>query len=99
MITMTRKQTGSSLEIETQALEGLKNLEEKRLQIEEVVHNDSTQVAVISVQQLKDFCKDNSLQTAENKLQLVQRVSVFLNLPKARASTELQRQRPLKYPE
>ncbi|KAL3693642.1 hypothetical protein R1sor_007293 [Riccia sorocarpa] len=82
----------SSWKIETVALEqALKKLEKKTLNIEEVVHDDNDQ--------LKAFCKDNKLQTSGNKLQLVQRASVFLNLPEARASTELQRQRPFKYPE
>ncbi|KAL3697262.1 hypothetical protein R1sor_011338 [Riccia sorocarpa] len=151
MITLTRKQTGSSWKIETAALEqALKNLAEKGLNIEEIVHDDNAQVdlilaahnimsskdlwhkcknimckfkevlqdkrrsphegsvdgattiaqvAVFSMQQLRDFCKENKLQMGGNKLQLVQRVSVFLNLPEAGATTELQRQRPFKYPE
>ncbi|KAL3684743.1 hypothetical protein R1sor_002765 [Riccia sorocarpa] len=147
MITLTRKQTGSSWKIETATLEqALKNLEDKGLNIVEVVHDDNAQVdsiltqhniisskdlcinvrtlcvssrkccrsphegsddgattiaqvAVFSMQQLKDYCKDNKLPTSGNKLQLVQRVYVSLNWPEAGASTELQRQRPFKYPE
>ncbi|KAL2632320.1 hypothetical protein R1flu_017006 [Riccia fluitans] len=57
------------------------------------------QVAVFSIQHLKDFCKEIGLPGTGNKLQLVQRVSLFQNLPKARASDEIQRQRPLRYPE
>ncbi|KAL2632577.1 hypothetical protein R1flu_004056 [Riccia fluitans] len=57
------------------------------------------QVVVFLIQQLKDFCKENRLPGTSNKLQLVQRVSLFLNLPKAGASGEIQRQRPLHYPE
>ncbi|KAL3696412.1 hypothetical protein R1sor_010488 [Riccia sorocarpa] len=45
MITLTRKQTGSSWKIETAALEqALKNMAEKGLNIEEVVHDDNAQV-------------------------------------------------------
>ncbi|KAL3688601.1 hypothetical protein R1sor_014910 [Riccia sorocarpa] len=57
------------------------------------------QVAVFSVQQLRDFCRANNLQSTGSKLGLVQRVSIFLNLPEAGGTQELQRQRPLKYPE
>ncbi|KAL3685848.1 hypothetical protein R1sor_003870 [Riccia sorocarpa] len=151
MITLTRKQTGSSWKFETAALEqALKNLAEKGLNIEEVVHDDNAQVdsilaahnimssrdlwhkcqnimckfkevlqdkrrsphegsvdgattiaqvAVFSMQQLRDFCKENKMLMSGNKLQLVQRVSMFLKLPEAGATTELQRQRPFKYPE
>ncbi|KAL2629769.1 hypothetical protein R1flu_014455 [Riccia fluitans] len=48
---------------------------------------------------LKDYCQENNLQQTCSKVALVQRVSVHLKLPEAEASTELQRQRPLKYPE
>ncbi|KAL3692598.1 hypothetical protein R1sor_006249 [Riccia sorocarpa] len=151
MVTLTRKQTGSSWRIETQALEqALQNLEQKGFTIEEVIHDDNAsvdailtqhnilsskdlwhkcknimskfkevlqekrrspsegsvdsagtiaQVAVFSVAQLRDFCWENGLPTGGAKLALVQRVSVFLQLPEAGATTELQRQRPLKYPE
>ncbi|KAL2643595.1 hypothetical protein R1flu_011182 [Riccia fluitans] len=69
--------------------------------------NDSTvecaetivQVAVFSVAQLKDYSRDNGLQQIGSKLQLVQRVSVHLKLPEAGANTEIQCQRPLKYPQ
>ncbi|KAL3701251.1 hypothetical protein R1sor_019273 [Riccia sorocarpa] len=57
------------------------------------------QVAVFSVQQLKDFCRENALPIAGIKLTLVQRVSVHLKLPEAGGATELSRMRPLKYPE
>ncbi|KAL2613045.1 hypothetical protein R1flu_024737 [Riccia fluitans] len=57
------------------------------------------QVAVFSIAQLKDYCWENNLQQTGSKLALVQRVSIHLKLPKPGASTELQRQRPLKYPE
>ncbi|KAL2644547.1 hypothetical protein R1flu_012134 [Riccia fluitans] len=57
------------------------------------------QVAVFSIAQLKDYCQENNLQQTGSKLVLVQRVSIHLKLPKAGASTELQWQRPLKYPE
>ncbi|KAL3677058.1 hypothetical protein R1sor_027006 [Riccia sorocarpa] len=149
MVILTRKQTGSSWRIETQALEqALQILEQKGLTIEEVIHDDSAsvdailtqhgilsskdlwhkcknimskfkeilqekrrspsegsvdsattiaQVAVFSVKNLKDFCRENGLATTGAKLALVQRVSVFLQLPEAGATTELQRS--LKYPE
>ncbi|KAL2623943.1 hypothetical protein R1flu_008188 [Riccia fluitans] len=69
--------------------------------------NDSTvecaesiaQVAVFSIAQLKDYCRDNGLQQTGSKLQLIQRMSVHLKLPEAGANTEIQRQRPLKYPQ
>ncbi|KAL2653855.1 hypothetical protein R1flu_021983 [Riccia fluitans] len=54
-------------------------------------------VAVFSVQQLKDFCRDNGLQTTGSKLQLVQRVSLALQLPEAGTNIEIQRTRPLSY--
>ncbi|KAL2607775.1 hypothetical protein R1flu_026348 [Riccia fluitans] len=54
-------------------------------------------IAVFLVQQLKDFCRDNGLQTTSSKLQLVQRVSLALKLPEAGTSTEIQRTRPLRY--
>ncbi|KAL2609506.1 hypothetical protein R1flu_028079 [Riccia fluitans] len=57
------------------------------------------QVAVFSVAQLKDYCRDNGLQQTGSKLQLVQRMSVHLKLPEAGANTEIQCQRALKYPE
>ncbi|KAL2632038.1 hypothetical protein R1flu_016724 [Riccia fluitans] len=56
------------------------------------------QVAVFSVVQLKEYCREHDLPQSRSKLQLVQRVSVHLKLPEAGASTEIQRQRPLKYP-
>ncbi|KAL2623813.1 hypothetical protein R1flu_008058 [Riccia fluitans] len=56
-------------------------------------------VAIFLVQQLKDFCKDNGLQTTGSKLQLVQCVSLALKLPEARANIEIQRTWPLCYPE
>ncbi|KAL3692708.1 hypothetical protein R1sor_006359 [Riccia sorocarpa] len=56
-------------------------------------------VAVFSIAQLREFCRENGLPVQGVKLALVQRVSVFLQLPEAGATTELQRQRPLKYPE
>ncbi|KAL2641819.1 hypothetical protein R1flu_009406 [Riccia fluitans] len=151
MVTLTRKQTGSSWKIEIATLEeALTLLEQDGLKIQEVVHDDNSQVdailgqhdimsskdlwhkcknimekfkevlqekrwspsdsevegattivvvAVFLVQQLKDFCKDNGLQTTGSKLQLVQRVSLVLKLPEVGASTEIQRTRPLCYPE
>ncbi|KAL2653074.1 hypothetical protein R1flu_021202 [Riccia fluitans] len=141
MVTLTRKQTGSSWKIETIALEeALTSLEQVGLKIQEVVHDNNSQVdailaqhdimsskdlwhkcknimgkfkevlqekrwspsdcevkgatmiaavVVFLVQQLKDFCRDNGLQTIGSKLQLVQRVSLALQLPKAGASTEI----------
>ncbi|KAL3696780.1 hypothetical protein R1sor_010856 [Riccia sorocarpa] len=47
----------------------------------------------------KEYCREHSLQQTGSKLQLVQPVSVHLNLPEAGGSTEIQRTRPLKYPE
>ncbi|KAL2649727.1 hypothetical protein R1flu_017855 [Riccia fluitans] len=90
MVTLTRKETGSSWRIETQALQqALSTLQEKGLNIMEVIHDDNAQ----------DYCRENNLQQTGSKLCLVQRVSVHLKLPEAGASTELQRQRPLRYPE
>ncbi|KAL3695438.1 hypothetical protein R1sor_009514 [Riccia sorocarpa] len=76
-------------------------LQEKRRSPSGSVDSAGTiaQVAVFSVAQLRDFCRENGLPTGSAKLALVQRVSVFLQLPEAGATTELQRQRPLKYPE
>ncbi|KAL2610520.1 hypothetical protein R1flu_029093 [Riccia fluitans] len=151
MVTLTRKQTGSSWKIEIATLEeALTLLEQVGLKIQEVVHNDNSQVdailaqhdimpskdlwhkcknimgkfkevlqekrrspsnsevkgattiaavVVFLVQQLKDFCRDNGLQTTSLKLQLVQRVSLALKLPKARANIEIQRTQPFHYPE
>ncbi|KAL2628781.1 hypothetical protein R1flu_013467 [Riccia fluitans] len=115
MVTLTPKQVGSSWKIETVALEqALTLLEARGLAIAEVIHNDNTQVDSIlhqhnivdncagcsfSVAQLKDYCQDNGLQQTGSKLQLVQCVSVHLKLPEAGANTEIQCQRPLKYPE
>ncbi|KAL2622968.1 hypothetical protein R1flu_003173 [Riccia fluitans] len=100
MVTLTRKQVRSSWKIENAALEqALTLLEAKGLAIAKVIHDDNTQVAVFSIAQLKDYCQDNGLQQIESKLQLVQCVSMHLKLPEAGANTEIQRQRPLKYPE
>ncbi|KAL2633856.1 hypothetical protein R1flu_005335 [Riccia fluitans] len=83
MVTLTRKQVGSSWKIETAALEqALTLLESKGLAIAEVIHDDNTQ--------LKDYCRDNGLQQTGSKLQLVQRVTVHLKLPEASANTENQ---------
>ncbi|KAL3675065.1 hypothetical protein R1sor_025013 [Riccia sorocarpa] len=57
------------------------------------------QVAVFSILQLKEYCQEHGLPQSGAKLALVQRVSVHLNLQEAGATTEIQRQRPLKYPE
>ncbi|KAL3694028.1 hypothetical protein R1sor_007679 [Riccia sorocarpa] len=51
------------------------------------------------MQQLKEYCREHALPQSGAKLQLVHRVSVHLNLPEAGATTEIQRTRPLKYPE
>ncbi|KAL3681332.1 hypothetical protein R1sor_024288 [Riccia sorocarpa] len=100
MVTLTRKETGSSWRIESAALElTLTQLEDKGLIISEVIHDDCAQVPVFSVQQLKDYCHQHSLQQSRSKLQLVQRVSVHLNLPEAGGTTEIQKTRPLRYPE
>ncbi|KAL3700323.1 hypothetical protein R1sor_018345 [Riccia sorocarpa] len=151
MVTLTRKETGSSWRIESAALEkALTLMEERGLNISEVIHDDCAQVdcmlaarnivsqkdlwhkcknlmskfkellqekrrtptdstveaattiaqvAVFSVQQLRDYCRQHSLQQAGPKLLLVQRVSVHLNLPEAGGTTEIQRTRPLRYPE
>ncbi|KAL2645305.1 hypothetical protein R1flu_012892 [Riccia fluitans] len=105
MVTLTRKQVGSSWKIETAALEqALTLLEAKGLAIAEVIHDDNTQrqlcrLRFFSVAQLKDYCRDNGLQQTGSKLQLVQRVLVHLKLPEAGANMEIQRQRLLKYPE
>ncbi|KAL2652474.1 hypothetical protein R1flu_020602 [Riccia fluitans] len=77
MVTLTRRQIGSSWKIETTALEE----------------------TLTSLEQLKDFCRDNGLQTTSSKLQLVQHVSLALKLPEAGATTEIQRTRPICYPE
>ncbi|KAL2635158.1 hypothetical protein R1flu_006637 [Riccia fluitans] len=77
-------------------------LEEKRRTPQDSTVEASTtiaQVVVFSIAQLKDYCRENNLQQTGSKLCLVQRVSVHLKLPEAGASTELQLQRPLKYPE
>ncbi|KAL3700497.1 hypothetical protein R1sor_018519 [Riccia sorocarpa] len=51
MVTLTRKQTGSSWRIETQALEqALQNLEQKGFTIEEVIHDDNASVDAILTQ-------------------------------------------------
>ncbi|KAL3684233.1 hypothetical protein R1sor_002255 [Riccia sorocarpa] len=75
--------------------------DKRRSPSDSAVENATTiaAVAVFTLQQLRDFCKDNEIQSAGNKLQLVQRVSVFLNLPEAGATSEIQRTRPLRYPE
>ncbi|KAL3684137.1 hypothetical protein R1sor_002159 [Riccia sorocarpa] len=151
MVTLTRKETGSSWRIESAALEkALTLLEERGLNISEVIHDDCAQVdsmlaarsivsqkdlwhkcknlmskfkellqekrrtptdstveaattiaqvAVFSVQQLRDYCRQQSLLQTGSKLLLVQRVSVHLNLPEAGGTTEIQRTRPLRYPE
>ncbi|KAL3694588.1 hypothetical protein R1sor_008239 [Riccia sorocarpa] len=58
------------------------------------------QVAVFLMVQLNDYCRQQGLQQTGNKLQLMQRVSVHLNLEEAGAKiTEIQRHRPLRYPE
>ncbi|KAL3688317.1 hypothetical protein R1sor_014626 [Riccia sorocarpa] len=126
MVTLTRKETGSSWRIESAALEkALTLLEERGLNISEVIHDDCAQVdsmlaarnivsqkdlwhkcknlmskfkellqekrrtptdstveaattiaqvAVFSVQQLRDYCRQQSLQQGGSKLLLVQRV-------------------------
>ncbi|KAL2628589.1 hypothetical protein R1flu_013275 [Riccia fluitans] len=51
------------------------------------------QITVFSVQQLKEYCRENRLPQSGSKLQLVQRVAVALKLPEAGASTERQRQK------
>ncbi|KAL2621960.1 hypothetical protein R1flu_002165 [Riccia fluitans] len=111
MVTLTRKQVRSSWKIKTAALEqALTLLEAKGLAIAEEKRrspNDSTvecaetiaHVAVFSVAQLKEYYRDNGLQHTGSTLQLVQLMSVHLKLPEAGANTEIQRQRPLKYPE
>ncbi|KAL2634734.1 hypothetical protein R1flu_006213 [Riccia fluitans] len=75
--------------------------EKRRTQKESTVEAATTiaQVAVFSVVQLKEYCRDHDLPQSGSKLQLVQRVSVHLKLPEAGASPEIQRQRLLKYPE
>ncbi|KAL2650928.1 hypothetical protein R1flu_019056 [Riccia fluitans] len=78
------------------------NLQEKRRTPKEsTVEAASTiaEVAVFSIVQLKEYCREHNLPQSGSKLQLMQRVSVHLKLPKAGASPEIQRQRPLKYPE
>ncbi|KAL3676843.1 hypothetical protein R1sor_026791 [Riccia sorocarpa] len=52
-----------------------------------------------SKKKLRDFCRENTLPMSGTKLALVQRVSLFLRLSEAGGATEIQRQRPLKYPE
>ncbi|KAL2608005.1 hypothetical protein R1flu_026578 [Riccia fluitans] len=105
MVTLTHKQVGSSWKIETAALEqALTSLEAKGLSIAEVIHDDNTQrqlcrLRFFSVAQLKDYYWDNGLQQTGSKLQLVQLMSVHLKLPEAGANMEIQRQRPLKYPQ
>ncbi|KAL2633416.1 hypothetical protein R1flu_004895 [Riccia fluitans] len=51
------------------------------------------------IEMLKEYCREHNLPQSGSKLQLMQRVSVHLKLPEAGASPEIQRQRPLKYPE
>ncbi|KAL2620681.1 hypothetical protein R1flu_000886 [Riccia fluitans] len=91
MVTLTRKQTCSSWKIETAALEeALTSLEQVGLKIQEVVHDDNSQVDVILAQ--------------HDIIQLARSCNLFnmflwLQLPKARASIEIQRTRPLRYPE
>ncbi|KAL3691385.1 hypothetical protein R1sor_005036 [Riccia sorocarpa] len=151
MVTLTRKETGSSWRNESTALEqALTALESKGLILEEVVHDDNSQVdailnqhnivsqkdlwhkcknimgkfkellqekrrsptdstveaattiaqvAVFSMAQLKEYCRQQGLLQSGNKLQLVQCVSVHLNLEEAGANTEIQRHRPLRYHE
>ncbi|KAL2613335.1 hypothetical protein R1flu_025027 [Riccia fluitans] len=122
MVTLIRKETGSSWRIETQALQqALSTLLEKGLNIVEVIHDDNTQVdailsqhnilsqkdlwhkcknvmgkfkevlqekrrtpqdstveaattiaqvAVFSIAQLKDYCRENTLQQTGSKLAL-----------------------------
>ncbi|KAL2611469.1 hypothetical protein R1flu_023161 [Riccia fluitans] len=60
MVTLTWKETGSSWRIETQALQqALFTLQEKGLNIMEVIHDDNTQVDVIlnqhNILSQKDF--------------------------------------------
>ncbi|KAL2635954.1 hypothetical protein R1flu_007433 [Riccia fluitans] len=77
-------------------------LQDKRRTLQDSTVEAATtiaQVAVFSIAQLKDYCRENNLQQIGSKLCLVQRVSVHLKLPEAGASTELQWQRPLRYPE
>ncbi|KAL2634668.1 hypothetical protein R1flu_006147 [Riccia fluitans] len=78
------------------------NFQEKRQSPSDSAVEGATTIAAIAVflvQQLKDFCSDNGLQTTGSKLQLVQRVSLALKLPEAEANIEIQRTRPLRYPE
>ncbi|KAL3685455.1 hypothetical protein R1sor_003477 [Riccia sorocarpa] len=75
--------------------------EKRRTPTDRTVEATTTiaQVAVFSVQQLRDYCRQQSLLQTGSKLLLVQRVSVHLNLPEAGGTTEIQRTRPLRYPE
>ncbi|KAL3698707.1 hypothetical protein R1sor_012783 [Riccia sorocarpa] len=77
-------------------------LQDKRLNSNEGNVDAATtiaQMAVFNVQQLKEFCRVNGLSLTCTKLALVQRVFVHLKLPEAGGTTEVSRQRPLKYPE
>ncbi|KAL3691631.1 hypothetical protein R1sor_005282 [Riccia sorocarpa] len=62
-------------------------------------HGTLPVINVSDDRQLRDYCRDHGLPQSGAKLQLVQRVSVHLNLPEAGGTTEIQRQRPLTYPE
>ncbi|KAL2634236.1 hypothetical protein R1flu_005715 [Riccia fluitans] len=74
--------------------------EKRRTPKESTVEAATTiaQVAVFSIVQLKEYCREHDLPQSGSKLQLVQRMSVHLKLPEAGASPDIQRQRPLKYP-
>ncbi|KAL2631192.1 hypothetical protein R1flu_015878 [Riccia fluitans] len=74
--------------------------EKRRTLKESTVEATTTiaQVAVFSIVQLKEYCREHDLPQSGSKLQLVQWVSVHLKLPEAGASPNIQRQRPLKYP-
>ncbi|KAL2644608.1 hypothetical protein R1flu_012195 [Riccia fluitans] len=74
--------------------------EKRRTPKESTVEAATTiaQVAVFSIVQLKEYCREHNLPQSGSKLQLLQRVSVHLKLPKAGASPKIQRQRSLKYP-
>ncbi|KAL3696980.1 hypothetical protein R1sor_011056 [Riccia sorocarpa] len=102
MVTLTRKQIGSSWKIETAGLEqalaileqkGSKRVSTRQTKItqQRAVEGATTivQAAVFSAAQLKDYCRETGLHMTGSKLRLVQRVSVHLKRPEPCASTEI----------
>ncbi|KAL2609996.1 hypothetical protein R1flu_028569 [Riccia fluitans] len=109
MVTLTRSETGSSWKIETQALElALKILQDKGLTIGEVIHDDNAQVDAIlkahNIVSQKDLWHKfegvlPGARSATVRIQVATRATGVGSSQITSASPDIQRQRPLKYPE